>query len=100
MGEGRNEFPPNVMNSRLWGKPREVLGTSSPVHGLRKSHREPPSQSSDRTNPDLGKGTSSWSIEMSVANLQSSDRLSGEHLESAMRFPALPLTFTGLAREP
>ena len=51
----------------------------------------------DCANPDLRKGTISWSIELLGAILDSSDRLPGEHLGAVMRYPTSPLTFTGLA---
>src|SRR5271157_2649447 len=54
---------------------------------------------SDGANPDLRKGTISWSIELLVAILEWSARLPGEHLGAAMRYPASPRTFTGLALE-
>ena len=89
-GENRKDDPLNVSISRLRDKPmRNLFGTAR----IRPNH-------SDCANPDLRKGTISWSIELRGlrgAILDSADRLPGEHLGAVMRYPPSPLTSTGHA---
>ncbi len=91
-GESRKNNPLNVILSRLRDKPRGPKTTASgiAIASIRFN-------CSGRANPDLRKGTSSWSIELLVAILESSHGLSGERLGATMRYPTSPLTCTWLA---